>query len=215
MAIMKKGPGNPAKVASNMSKKSTGKLKNALTTISNKMKAEQAGRDQVKKYKESLKQKKIAEQKAQKDLQLKERGGQRGKMSVSKEVKVTGKQKPTYGKTKGIAMAEGGGKRSTYYANSKSIPTDSAKFMQNLAAVNPKAYKSAMDFMKKQQAATPGARFNFGAMNVRSDEKAARPGETPRRNKGGEGPKKPGQAATPFEYYIPRVTTVLPNKKKK
>lgn len=213
---MKKGPGNPAKVASNMSSKSTSKLKNVFTNVSNKIKAEQAKKDQLNKYKESLRQKKLAEQKAQKDLQLKERGGRRGKMSVSKEIKVTGKQKPTYGESKRLHFSEGkDGKKSTYYASAKSIPTDSAKFMQNLAAVNPAAYRSAMKFMTTQQAKNPGARFKFGGSNIQatgSDIYAKRPGETPKLAPNQTNKNFPGLK---YLYSVPQITTVLPNKKKK
>jgi hypothetical protein len=209
MAIMKKGPGNPAKVASNMSNKSTSKLKNVFTNISNKIKAEQAGRDQVNKYKESLRQKKLAEQKAQKDLQLKERGGRRGKMSVSKEIIVTGKQKPTYGESRSAAsVQQGKGKASTYYANRKSIPTDSASFMNLMKSTNPTIANQFSKFMKEQQAKNPGARFEFGPVSGAS---ASYDSANPLGGK----PTVKGGTKDKASYYIPRVRTVLPNKKKK
>ena len=211
---MKKGPGNPAKVASNMSSKSTSKLKNVFTNVSNKIKAEQAGRDQVKKYKESLRQKKLAEQKAQKDLQLKERGGRRGKMSVSKEIKVTGKQKPVYGESKTFHFSDAKNPKSnTYYASAKSIPTDSAKFMQQMQSTNPAAYRSAMKFMTTQQAKNPGVRFNFGGVPmVSADILSARPGEKPKLVPGQTAKNKTGLK---YQYSAPRIGTILPNKKKK
>jgi hypothetical protein len=207
MPITRKGPGNPGKVASKMTKTSTGKLKDVFTNISNKIKAEQAGRDQVKKYKESLKQQKLAEQKAQKDLQLKERGGKRGKMSVSKEVKVKGKNKTTYERGQSKMVPTGFGASSTYYANKASIPTDSLKFMQQMAATNPGAARSFEKFMKEQQAKYPGARFTFsGRQSVSSDAYKARPGERPKNVPGKKGM---------FEYVIPQVTTSIPKKKGK
>jgi hypothetical protein len=170
MPITRKGPGNPGKVASKMTKTSTGKLKNVFTNISAKMKAEQAGRDQVKKYKESLKQKKLAEQKAQKDLQLKERGGQRGKMSVSKEVKVKPKEekaKLTGGKS--IVFRSKGQVPSDVY--SRMTPTDSSMFM-NLAKLRggDKLQGEYLNQMKKELKKNPKARFRGFKMNTKTGE---------------------------------------------
>lgn len=128
------------------------------------------------------------------------------------DTKVTGKKqpvKPTYGKS--LTFQRGLGKTSTYYSSAKSIPSDSAKFMQQMKNVNPGAYKTAMDFMKKQQAENPGARFKFGATPVgavESDKYKARPGEIPMTGK----KTKAGQY---YKYSNPKISTVLPNKKKK
>lgn len=209
MAITRKGPGNPVKVASKMTKTSTSKLKNFFTNVTANMKAEQAGKDQLKKYQESLRQKKLAEQKAQKDLQLKERGGNKGKMSVSKEVKVTGKTKPTYerGSMKQFVSSKKG--KSTYYASGSQIPTDSLKFMQQMAATNPAAAKSFTKFMKSEQAKYPGARFDFkGVPNVVGDVVSSRPIVN------GKIPKSTGKKGQ-FQYYVPTVTTLIPKKGKK
>ena len=208
MAIMRKGPGGPGKVASKMTKTSTSKLKNVFTNVSNKIKAEKAGRDQLKKYQESLKQKKLAEQKAQKDLQLKERGGRKGKMSVAPETIVKGKQKKTYGGYKQITQHDPKDQsKSTYFASAKSIPSDSAKFMQQMKNISPQAYNAALGYMQKQQAKTPGARFEFGGVkSVSGDIVSRRPGEKPQ-----PVPGKKGQ----YQYSVPTIRTVLPNKKKK
>ncbi len=205
MPITRKGPGNPGKVASKMTKTSTGRLKNALTTLSNKMKAEQAGRDQVKKYKESLKQQKLAEQKAQKDLQLKERGGKRGKMSVSKEVKVTGKSKPTYERGKSMKLSYSTSKGgSTYYATPGGIKKDSAEFMNQLKTASPAAYEMAVKYMKSEQSKSPGSRFQFGSTPVIVDQYAVK--------KGTGRPKYVSGTDKRFVAYNPTITTL--NKKK-
>lgn len=130
------------------------------------------------------------------------------KVTTGQGVTVTGKKQPakkTYGESK--TFTGGRGKASTYYASSKSIPADSAKFMQQMAATNPAAARSFEKFMKAQQAKNPGASFKFGAVKTTSAHTSvARPGEKPTLTKG-----KRDYA----EYYTPRVTTVLPNKKKK
>ena len=142
----------------------------------------------------------------------------KGKAPVGQNVTVTGKKQPVkptygneYGKVKGVTG--GRGKASTYFANPKDIPSDSAKFMQKLQTVDPAVAKKYMDFMKQEQTKNPGARFSFGPSvrgAINASAQVARPGETP---KIARGVKSNGEQM--YEYYVPRVRTVLPNKKKK
>lgn len=136
----------------------------------------------------------------------------KGKAPVGKNVTVTGKKqpvKPTYGKEQ--SFAGGRGKASTYYPSAKSIPSDSAKFMQQMSATNPAAAKQFSSFMKKQQAENPGARFEFGPRGgISVPVTSTRTGETGYRTAA-----KKGDKTAWASVYIPRVRTVLPNKKKK
>ena len=143
----------------------------------------------------------------------------KGKVPTGQNVTVTGKKQPvkkTYGESKTIHFSEvpknpkasPSPYKSTYYTNQKSIPTDSAKFMQQMQSTNPAAYKSAMKFMTTQQAKNPGVRFEFGGTRVGQVESAinyARKGETAKYN-----PKTKN-----YLYSSPKISTVLPNKKKK
>ena len=221
MAIMSKGPGKRTKAAPKKAtvKSTVSMVKNMFSTGGKNVgKAKGPGGLAGVKNLENVtvtgsKKAGIQGLKAKKKSGEMSRAEANAKIKNLRGISVTGKKQPvkkTYGAKKDIFVGAGEGKKSTYYTSSKEIPSDSAKFMQQMQSTNPAAYRSAMNFMTKQQKANPGARFEFTSGQAASgDVSSGRPGGKPKLI------TVPGIKNKQASFYVPRIKTVLPNKKKK
>jgi len=197
MATIRKNPGNPFKVATKMLKSATGRVKTAVKNTQKTSTRKTTSSSSAPVTGKSRVNTKLMDA-ATKNLP---------NVTVKANRQPAKAVKPTYERGQSKLFTGGRGSKSTYYASKASIPSDSLKFMQQMAATNPAAAKSFEKFMKQQQAKNPGARFNFsGSQSVEEDYRYARPGERPKNVPGKKGK---------FSYVVPQVTTLIPKKKGK
>jgi hypothetical protein len=132
--------------------------------------AKREAASQLKKYKQSLKSQKLTEKQKLEQLQIQERGGKKGKMSVSPAVKVKAKRQDRFSyftkdENVGLDKKREGKQFRAQVAKTK-LPSDSMAYFSKLGEFNPRAAEGTRKSMAQIQQAYkerfPNATFTYG-----------------------------------------------------
>jgi len=155
-----------------MARLTTGPGKRLGTTKKNEasLKAKNEAKNQLKKYKQSLKSQKLTEKQKLEQLQIKERGGKKGKMSVAPAAKVKAKRQDRFSyftKDENIGINKKlEGKQFRAQVAKTKLPSDSMAYFSKLGEFNPRAAEGTRKSMAQIQQAYkeryPNATFTYG-----------------------------------------------------